>query len=190
MTSNLREKLQEKPYRDAFVASQIRIALSFQIRALREKRGWTQAQLAEQVGMLQPRISAMERPGGSQFSLETLLRLASAFDVAFIGRFVPFSELLEWAESFSPDTFMVSSFDDEMGAREKNHRGTSGEIPTILKDKAVGKDRPHSENLQQISILASPPCDNVIPFPSDRIRQSQCDDIGKMSHAAIGHLSR
>lgn len=188
MTSNLREKLQEKPYRDAFVASQIRIALSFQIRALREKRGWTQAQLAEQVGMLQPRISAMERPGGSKFSLETLLRLASAFDVAFVGRFVPFSELLEWAESFSPDTFMVSSFDDEMGTREKNHRGISGEIPTILKDKAVGKDRPHSENLPPI--LAAPPRDNVLQFPRDRIRQSQCDDIGKMPHAATGYFSR
>jgi transcriptional regulator with XRE-family HTH domain len=119
MTSKLREKLQEKAYRDAFVASQIRIALPFQIRALREQRGWTQAQLAEKAGMLQPRISAMERPGGSKFTLETVLRVAAALDIAFIGRFASFGKLAGWAENFSPDTFVVPSFQDDPGFQEQ-----------------------------------------------------------------------
>ena len=110
MTSKLREQLQEKAYRDAFVASQIRIALPFQIRALREQRGWTQAQLAEKAGMLQPRISAMERPGGSKFTLETVLRVTAALDVAFIGRFTSFGELARWAENFSPEYIHGSKF--------------------------------------------------------------------------------
>jgi transcriptional regulator with XRE-family HTH domain len=118
MTSNLREKLQKKTYRDPFVASQIVIALPFQIRALREQRGWTQAQLAEKAGMLQPRISAMERPGGSKFNLETVLRIAAALDVAFVGRFASFGELAEWAEHFSPDTFTVPTFEDDPAFHE------------------------------------------------------------------------
>jgi DNA-binding Xre family transcriptional regulator len=95
MTFNTWEKLQSKAYHDAFVASQISIGLPFQIYALRIQREWTQQQLAEKTGMLQPRISAMERPGGSKLNLDTLRRSASAFDVALVVRFVPFSELVE-----------------------------------------------------------------------------------------------
>jgi hypothetical protein len=69
--------------------------------------------------MLQPRIAAMERPSGSEPNLRTLKRLASAFDVALIVRFAPFSELVEWAEKFSPDTFTVPSFEDDSRFHEE-----------------------------------------------------------------------
>ncbi|MBI3799144.1 MAG: helix-turn-helix transcriptional regulator [Deltaproteobacteria bacterium] len=107
-------KLQDKAYRDAFVGSQINIELAFQIRALREKRGWTQGQLAKKAGMAQPRISAIETPGKGKLNLETLRRLASAFDVGLTVRFVPFSEMIEWVEYFSPDSFSVPSFEEDM----------------------------------------------------------------------------
>lgn len=61
----------------------------------------------------------MERPGGSKFNLETVLRVAAALDVAFIGRFASFSELAGWAESFSPDTFVIPSFQVDPGFREQ-----------------------------------------------------------------------
>lgn len=108
-------KMRNKQYRDAFVGSQIGIGLPFQIRALREHKGWKQSQLAEKTGMLQPRISAMETPGGARFTLETLRRLASAFDVGIMVRFVPFSALVDWSEQFSPDSFSVASFDEDAG---------------------------------------------------------------------------
>ena len=113
------EELHEKATRDAFVSSQMSIPLAFQILALREQRGMTQKQLADKAGMLQPRIAAMERPSGSEPNLRTLKRLASAFDVALIVRFAPFSELVEWAERFSPDTFIVPSFDNDPGLHER-----------------------------------------------------------------------
>jgi transcriptional regulator with XRE-family HTH domain len=114
METNLITKLQDKEYRDAFVASQINVELPFQVRALREKRGWTQSQLAEKAGMAQPRISAMETPGKGKYNLETLRRLASAFDIGLTVRFAPFSELIEWTEQFSPDSFQVPSFVEDM----------------------------------------------------------------------------
>jgi len=107
------KNLKKKPYREAFVRSQINIGIPFQVRALREKKAWKQEQLAEASGMLQPRISAIERPGGSKLNLETLLRLAAAFDVGLVIRFVPFSEMLRWAKEFSPDMFQVPSFNQE-----------------------------------------------------------------------------
>jgi transcriptional regulator with XRE-family HTH domain len=112
------QELQDKETRDAFVSSQVSIPIAFQILALREQRGWTQKQLAEKAGMLQPRIAAMERPSGSEPNLRTLKRFASAFDVALIVRFAPFSELVEWAGRFSPDTFIVPSFDEDCELEE------------------------------------------------------------------------
>lgn len=105
-------KLQDKAYRDAFVGAQIDMGLPFQIRALREQRGWTQAQLAERAGMKQPRISAVERPGEGNLNIETLRRLAAAFDVGLVVRFAPFDELIHWSETFTPDSFSIPSFED------------------------------------------------------------------------------
>jgi len=107
-------RLKNKEYRDAFVGSQISVGLPFQIRALREERGWKQSRLALEAGMLQPRISAMEKPGEAKFNLETLRRIASAFDVALVVRFVPFSELIDWSNKFNPDHFHVPNFAEEL----------------------------------------------------------------------------
>lgn len=107
-------RLKNKQYREAFVGSQISVGLPFQIRALREQNGWKQSHLAQKAGMLQPRISAMESPGGAKFNLETLRRLAAAFDVALVVRFVPFSELVNWSEAFEPDKFSVPTFQQEL----------------------------------------------------------------------------
>lgn len=103
-------KLNDKKYRDAYVAEYLHTNIAYQIRALRKQRNWDQKQLAAVAGMLQPRISALENPSNSKLNLHTLLRLASAFDLALIMRFATFSDLLNWSETFSPETFEVNSF--------------------------------------------------------------------------------
>ena len=105
---------QNKEYRHGLVSAQIDIDLPLQIRALRKQRGLTQPELAELTGMKQPRFPLMEKPGGAKFTLETLRRLAEAFDIALIVRFAPFSELLDWSEHFNPDSFAVPSFQSEI----------------------------------------------------------------------------
>lgn len=115
-----------KEYRDAFVDSEISVGLPFQIRALRDRRGWSQKQLADATSMLQPRICAMEQAGYGNFTLNTLKKLAAAFDVALVVRFAPFGELINWTEQFSPDTFSVpSAADDPMLSKEGQDRTTS-----------------------------------------------------------------
>ncbi len=81
-------------------------------------RGWTQETLAEKTGMLQPRISGLMKPGKTRPNIETLRRVAEAFDCALIVRFAPFSELVRWSERFDPDEFSVPSFEEDFGSAQ------------------------------------------------------------------------
>lgn len=108
--------LRDKEYRDAFVAEHARTGLAFQIQEMREARGWTQSELGQRAGMAQESISLLENPDAGKPSLSTLLRLASAFDVALVLRFAPFSELADWVAGLSHEDLAVPSFEpDEPG---------------------------------------------------------------------------
>jgi hypothetical protein len=72
-----------------------------------------QKALAADADMRQSRISAMESPGAVQFNLDTLIRLAASFRVGLVVKFVPFSEMLEWENGFSPDEFTVTQIDKD-----------------------------------------------------------------------------
>jgi transcriptional regulator with XRE-family HTH domain len=96
MVSRLRRG---KAVRDHFVESHLNKTIAYQIRATRDLLGWSQEQLAVEVGMNQNAISRLESPDYGKPTLTTLKRLASAFDVALVVRFVPFSELMDWTTS-------------------------------------------------------------------------------------------
>lgn len=118
-TTKTVEKLKKgKQHRAAFVASQISISIPFQVRALRKQRGWDQKRLAAEANMLQPRVSTIETPGKGDLNLDTLKRLAAAFDVALVVHFAPFSELARWSDQFSPDEFAVIGFQEELARLE------------------------------------------------------------------------
>lgn len=109
------ESLKDKEARDAFVEAHIETGVSFQIRANRLSRELTQAELGSLADMKQTAISRLESPDHGLPKLETLTRLASAFDVALVVRFVPFSELLEWGESLGTRNLAVKSFGEDRG---------------------------------------------------------------------------
>jgi len=106
-------RLKNKQYRDGFVAAHIKIGIPFQIRALREQRGWTQKELAERIGSNQAWIAQIENPNYSGFSLKTLSKLASIFDIGLIVRFVPFGNLVQWELELSPNSLKIDSFDQD-----------------------------------------------------------------------------
>ncbi len=114
MISKIFSKLKDPEYRKAFVASQINISIPFQIRGLLKSRGWRQEDLATRAGMRQPRISALLSPGEARPNIETLRRLAEAFDCGLQVRFVPFSELVNRSETFDPDNFSIPTFDEDV----------------------------------------------------------------------------
>lgn len=114
----LLQELKNDEERDAFVSELINETIPFQIRALREQRGWHQKELAERAGMLQAAISRAENPNYAKFNLETLKRLASAFKVGLLVRFAPLIDLVEWESNLSPDSLKVSSFDEYVTLNE------------------------------------------------------------------------
>jgi transcriptional regulator with XRE-family HTH domain len=113
-TDLVREEIWEsltvsKGNREAFVSAHLSSNIGAQIFALRESRGWSQGELAAEVGMAQPRISILEG-GYDNYSLRTLRRFASAFDVAVVVRFVPFSELVNWIAALAPSQLAPVDF--------------------------------------------------------------------------------
>jgi transcriptional regulator with XRE-family HTH domain len=103
-----------KRYRESFPAAVVKRMLPLQIRVLRKQRGWSQAQLAQESKLTQGVISRAEDPDYGNLTINTLVRIAAGFDCAFIGRFVPFSELAKWYTSVTDEkTLEVPSFADD-----------------------------------------------------------------------------
>lgn len=113
---SLWKKLSRKQYREAFPASVVKRMLPLQIRVLRKQRGWSQAQLAQASKVTQGVISRAEDPDYGNLTINTLVRIAAGFDCAFVGRFVPFSDLAKWYTSTTDEKALeVASFEDDRG---------------------------------------------------------------------------
>lgn len=156
--AQLWEKMRDKSYRDTFVAAHLSTNIVAQIQTLRESRGWTKKELAKRTGMSPSRISVMEDPSYDKFTLSTLRRLASAFDVALITRFASFSGLVDWVANLSPDKLEVSEFEkDSLISLEKKLAGkievfdpTDKEPHQALKPVAIAQAPRKVEVLQHL----------------------------------------
>ncbi|MDA0768847.1 MAG: hypothetical protein BZY79_06545 [SAR202 cluster bacterium Casp-Chloro-G4] len=107
------ESFQDKDYRDTFVQEHIGVGLAYQIRAMREKFGWTQEEFARRAGKRQEVISQLENPDYGSYTLKTLKILASAFDVALQVNFVSFRDLIRNAANLTPEIIAPPSYDEE-----------------------------------------------------------------------------
>ena len=100
-------------FRKAFVSSQVKRLIPFQIYALRKSRNWSQEELAKRSGLTQGVISRAEDPDYGNLTFNTVISIAGGFDVAFIVKFVPFSELTNWNVDLSEQSVVVPSFSEE-----------------------------------------------------------------------------
>ncbi|MHB1700943.1 MAG: helix-turn-helix domain-containing protein [Acidobacteriaceae bacterium] len=108
-----------KPTRDRLVENNLSEGIAFQIAATRDRRGWTQAQLAEKAGVAN-NLPRLEDPEYGKQTLTTLKKLASALDVALVVRFIPFSQYVDWLsgtphkdDGLRPEALAVPSFEEE-----------------------------------------------------------------------------
>ncbi len=104
---------QSKEYREAFVAAFLKRYIPFQIRTIRKKKGMSQPALAQASQITQGVISRAEDPDYGNLTLNTVLRIAAGFDLAFVGKFVRFSELLKVMDQLSEESLDLPSFLEE-----------------------------------------------------------------------------
>ena len=114
-------ELEDKEYRDAIVEGHIRTGAAYQIRALRTSRHWSQEELGKRGDTSQSVIARLENPDYGKFSLTTLLKLASVFDVALLVQFVSFSDLLDRTRDLSPEGLNAPSYADDPVLHRKGH---------------------------------------------------------------------
>lgn len=90
---NLWSKFGDRDYREGFVDGWVDDSLAIQLQTMRLDRGWTQQQMADRTGTKQAGVCRWEssKPPGS---LSTLRKIARAFDVALVVKFVPYSSFL------------------------------------------------------------------------------------------------
>ena len=129
-------ELRSKPFRSAMVAEQAKRAIPHQLRAIMKRRGLTQEKLAKASGLTQGAISRAVDPDYGNLSINTIVRVAAGLDVAFVGRFVPFSHLDEYYRSMGDDEY--------------------GNVPTFPEeDKALSIESPLSLVQQRQSTIRS-----------------------------------
>lgn len=103
-----------KQYREQFALSFLKRSVPFQIRILRKKHCGSQAELALRSGLTQGVISRAEDQDYGNLTFNTVGRIAAGLDMAFIGRFVPFTGLVEFSEEFSEEEFAsIRTFEEE-----------------------------------------------------------------------------
>lgn len=147
--STLREKLKGKEYRDAFVKAHIETGVPFQVRAIREQRRMSQERLATLLGTSQPGVARIESPD-RRLDLKTLMRVASAFDVALVVRFVPFGELAGWVENLSAEALRVPSFAEEQESTGK------AEVENVSKVQTFGGASIVTMGVAKLHVIGTP----------------------------------
>jgi transcriptional regulator with XRE-family HTH domain len=113
------QALRERPewadpeYRRGYMDASIEEGLAWQIRANREQRKLTQGELGAIIGTTQSGIHRFEDPEYGKHSIETLVKLAHAFDCALSVKFVPYSQLALESEDLSPEALHAESYEVE-----------------------------------------------------------------------------
>ena len=108
------EYLKDSDFRKQFIDAHVDEGVAFQIRSLRtNKKKQTQPEFAQELGVQQSLISSWENPNYGKYSLNTLKKLAKAFDVGLLVRFVPFSALIDWTVNLTSDVIAPPSFNEE-----------------------------------------------------------------------------
>jgi DNA-binding XRE family transcriptional regulator len=84
------QRLKRNPvFANAFGKRRTEAEVAFQIRRLREAKGWSQKDLAKKVGCSQQAISAVEQAGYKRHSLPLLRRIAAVLGADVVVALVP-----------------------------------------------------------------------------------------------------
>uniref|UniRef100_A0A6M3IH09 Putative DNA binding, helix-turn-helix domain containing protein n=1 Tax=viral metagenome TaxID=1070528 RepID=A0A6M3IH09_9ZZZZ len=112
LVKSLKRAFRDKQYRHGYVDDFLNVSIATQIKVLREQCGWSQKELADQAGMLQPRISVLENINYSSWSIKVLKKIAEAFDLTLCVSFESFGRRVKDIEKFGRKELERNSFND------------------------------------------------------------------------------
>lgn len=113
LTNNFIAEFQDKETRHIYANDFLNTWIATQIKVLREDHEWTQAQLAEETGMKQERISVLEDVNYESWTIKTLKRFAWAFDLRLSIKFENFGSFLTDYDNFEREKLKRLSFDKD-----------------------------------------------------------------------------
>jgi transcriptional regulator with XRE-family HTH domain len=111
---------QSKAYRDGFLETDVKGGIAYQIQALREKTGLSQAAFAEKTGKKQSVISRLEDTEYGGVNVNTLLEIAKALDIGLQVRFCDYVDVLE--RDISPAGMKVDTIFETMEKLESTKK--------------------------------------------------------------------
>lgn len=185
----------DRDFRADYIRAKLDVLIPSQLRALRMRENKTQPELAQMADMKQSRISAMETPGLVNFNRETLVRMAATHSVGMVIKFVPFSEMLEWENSYSQDAFSVTQLADDTNflnpativrrrvRRKRNARHILSSVPIIqtTATTTASGTREYMNTIQGERSQMRLPFD-VVEWPD----QSGGADLNRLATASVG----
>ena len=121
-----------REYRSSYALALLKRSVAFQIKTLRKKHCGSQAELALAAGITQGVVSRAEDQDYGNLTLNTVGRIAGGLDIAFVGRFVPFSELAKFSLNLSEEEFLnIPTFEEEGAAMGATTSAANGDTPPL-----------------------------------------------------------
>jgi transcriptional regulator with XRE-family HTH domain len=108
-----REELQDHEARHDYADMFLDSSIALQVKALRLQRKWKQRELASRADLHQSQISDMEQISHSGWTIETLKKVARAFDLTLRVRFESFGTFLDEYVEQNREGFERPSFDQD-----------------------------------------------------------------------------
>jgi transcriptional regulator with XRE-family HTH domain len=180
--TQLAKELSDRETREQTVASQIRTGIPFQLRAMRERRKLTQERVAEMLETSQNAISRLENPKTSKPTIKTLLRIARAFDVGLLVRFVPFGFYGEVIESMGPDHIEVPSYVEELQDELDSQTDNVGEQVGAIDQEPQGAGILAADDSQRKGVL-------IEKTPEEWQNLQRAQAPRKQPHSEVGLLN-
>jgi transcriptional regulator with XRE-family HTH domain len=120
------QKFSSKKYRDGYLQSRVRGYIAYQVQALREQLGLTQAGFANLTGKQQSTISRLEDTEYGRVSVQTLLDIACAANVALIVKFASYPDFLDQTRSMNPGTLQPDTIQESLRKAKASLREIGG----------------------------------------------------------------
>ena len=104
------ERFKSKDYRTSYMSARVRTSIAWQIRELREFNRMSQSELAKRIDTRQSAVSRLENTEYGRASVQTLLDVATALDVALVVKFVSYDEFLQQHGSLKESALSAENF--------------------------------------------------------------------------------